>query len=116
MTAVLEVTFAWLFKSAKGRDAKSFYKGPAFGDLEEPTLAITSPDCGETGATLAKDYTADGSGKFPVLEWSAPSDVAPRVKEWLLVAEDPDAPLPTPVCHGSVFSGSWVVGRRDNRR
>ncbi|CAI0655881.1 unnamed protein product, partial [Colletotrichum noveboracense] len=30
--------------------------------------------------------------------------VEARVKEWLIVSEDPDAPLPTPICHG-VYGG-----------
>lgn len=100
MTAILEVTAAYFLKNQKGRDAKSFYTTPAFADFKEPTIEIMSLDCGASPATLAVDYTADGSGKFPILEWKEPEGIAPSVKEWLLVAEDPDAPLPTPICHG----------------
>lgn len=100
MTAILEVTLAYLLQNKKGRDAKSFYTRPAFADFKEPTIDITSPDCGPTPATLAVDYTADGSGKFPTLEWKAPESIASSVKQWVLVAEDPDAPIPTPACHG----------------
>lgn len=102
MTALLEVTAAWLFKNAKGRDEKSFYRGPAFAELPEPTIAITSPDCGASGATLAVAYTADGAKLFPTLEWTAPPEIAGAVREWLLVPEDPDAPLKKPVPHGYV--------------
>ncbi|KAI1335108.1 PEBP-like protein [Xylariaceae sp. FL0016] len=103
MTAVLEVTLSWLFKNAKGRDAKSFYTRPAFANCAEQSIAVTSPDCGENGAKMDVDYTHDGDGKFPALQWSAPPDIAEQVKEWLLVSEDPDAPLPTPICHGIYY-------------
>ena len=108
MTAVIEASLAWILKNAKGRDEKSFYRSPAFKDFPEPTISITSPDCGESGATLSAEYMAgSGGGKFPSLEWTAPADIAGSVKEWLLVSEDPDAPLPTPIPHGFVVSISY---------
>ena len=110
MTAIIEVTLSWLFKNAKGRDEKSFFNGPAFADSKEQTIAITSPDCGPTDATLAVEYTADGSGRIPTLEWTAPPDIAPKVKEWLMVSEDPDVPLPAPIAHGFVILYVEVLG------
>jgi phosphatidylethanolamine-binding protein (PEBP) family uncharacterized protein len=100
MTAYIEVTLAWLFQNAKGRDAKSFYTRPAFAECPKPTIEVTSPDCGPDGARLAREYTYDGTGRFPQLSWTAPPEMAPKVREWLLVSEDPDAPLPTPIIHG----------------
>jgi len=103
MAAYLEVTLAWLFKNQKGRDAKSFYTVPAFDNHKEQTIEITSPDCGPSPAALSVDYTFDapgGAAKIPSLEWKAPTDIATSVKEWLLVSEDPDVPLPTPIAHG----------------
>lgn len=50
------------------------------------------------------EYTFDGAGKFPALSWQGPEDVKDTVKEWLLVTEDPDAPLPTPIAHGFVVT------------
>jgi hypothetical protein len=98
--AVIEVTLSWLFANAKGRDAKSFYTRPALASFTEQTIAVTSPDCGPSGSKFTIDYTHDGDGKFPALQWSAPPEVVTAVKEWLLVSEDPDAPLPTPIVHG----------------
>jgi hypothetical protein len=102
MTAYIEVTLAWLFKNQKGRDDKSFYSFPAFNDHKEQTIEITSPDCGSSPAALSVEYTIDGPGgaKIPSLEWKAPAGIADAVKEWLLVSEDPDVPLPTPITHG----------------
>lgn len=103
MTAYIEVALAWLFKNQKGRDAKSFYNQPAFSDHKEQTISITSPDCGPSPASLGVEYTYDAPGgncKIPSLEWKAPPSIAGAVKEWLLVSEDPDVPLPTPIAHG----------------
>ncbi len=102
MTALLEVTLAYLLQNKRGRDEKSFFKGPAFASFMEPTISLTSPDCGETNGTFSKEYIFEGGGRFPTLEWKASDDIAPKVKEWLLVSEDPDAPFSTPNCHGSV--------------
>jgi phosphatidylethanolamine-binding protein (PEBP) family uncharacterized protein len=106
MTALIEVTFAYLLKNAKGHDAKSFYTRPAFAEHPTPTIELTSPDCGPNDSRLAVDYTYDGTGRFPELQWSAPEDVRAKTKEWLLVSEDPDAPLPTPNLHGWVGTPS----------
>ncbi|RSM12654.1 hypothetical protein CDV31_006230 [Fusarium ambrosium] len=96
MTAYIEVAASWLFKNAKAHDAKAFFTLPPFASHPEPTLPITSPDCGADGATLGKEFMHGGQGLFPELRW----DSHEGVKEWLLVSEDPDAPFPTPICHG----------------
>lgn len=100
MTAVIEGVLGYIFQNQKGRDAKAFTTLPAFENHTDPTIEITSPDCGPTNATLTVEYTHDGIGRIPSLEWKAPENIASEVKEWLLVSEDPDAPLPTPICHG----------------
>ncbi|KAI1247820.1 hypothetical protein MGN70_011713 [Eutypa lata] len=103
MTALLEVTLSWLFANAKGRDAKAFHTRPAFAEHKAQTITtLASPDCGASGVLLSTEYTADGPGKFPGLQWAAPPELEGRVKEWLLVCEDPDAPLPTPVAHAII--------------
>ncbi|KAK7988153.1 hypothetical protein PG990_005005 [Apiospora arundinis] len=108
MSALIEVSLSWLLQNFKHRDDKLFVKGPAFADHPKPTLSVTSPDCGETDAQLAVAYTADGLGGHPELTWTAPAAVQDQVREWLLVSEDPDAPLPTPIAHG-VFGGIPVA-------
>ncbi|KAG8165556.1 hypothetical protein KVR01_004108 [Diaporthe batatas] len=108
MHPVVEVTLSWLLSGAKGRDEKSFYRSPAFKDLREPTIEITSTECGAGSlaepAQLKKEHSHDGEGRFPGLQWTAPSAISGQVKEWLLVVEDPDAPLPNPIVHG-IFAG-----------
>ncbi|KAB5558435.1 hypothetical protein GE09DRAFT_113606 [Coniochaeta sp. 2T2.1] len=100
MTAYIEVALSWLFKNQKGRDAKSFYTYPAFDSHKDQTIEINSPELGSSPAALSVEHTHDGVGKIPSLEWKAPTEMAGEVKEWLLVCEDPDAPLPTPIAHG----------------
>ncbi|KAM0436132.1 hypothetical protein ACHAPT_003024 [Fusarium lateritium] len=75
MTAYIEVAASWLFKNAKGRDAKAFFTLPAFASHPEPTLSITSPDCGPDGSTLGKEYMHGGQGRFPELRWDSHGDV-----------------------------------------
>jgi phosphatidylethanolamine-binding protein (PEBP) family uncharacterized protein len=96
MTAYIEATASWLFKNFRGRDDKAFFTLPAFTQHAEPTLSVASPDCGPDGATLGKEYMFGGEGRVPALQWESHEGV----KEWLIVSEDPDAPLPTPICHG----------------
>lgn len=104
MHPVVEVTLSWLLSSQRGRDEKSFYRSPAFKDLPEPTIEVTSTERGVGSlvepAQLKKEDSADGEGRFPGLQWQTPPAIAGRVKEWLVVVEDPDAPLPTPIVHG----------------
>ncbi|KAI0024840.1 PEBP-like protein [Xylariomycetidae sp. FL0641] len=113
MAALLEVTLSWLLKNQKGRDAKAFPTRPAFADHPEPSIAVEAPACGPSGARLAAEYTADGAGRFPALAWSlaSPGATLDAIKEWLLVSEDPDAPLPTPICHG-IYTGVAPSKRR----
>lgn len=102
MFAVVEVTLAWLLKNKGKNDEKSFYRSAGFADFPEPTITITSAECGPGSRTqpaqLKKEHSADGAGTIPSLEWKTPAGL--EVKEWLLVIEDPDAPLPTPIAHG----------------
>ncbi|GKT46704.1 UPF0132 membrane protein [Colletotrichum spaethianum] len=109
----IEVTLSWLFKNARGRDDKSFYTLPAFASHAEQTITVTSPDCGASPATLGPEYIHEGGGRIPGLSWTAPSDLEPKVKQWLIVVEDPDAPLPTPICHG-IYGGIASETRQVN--
>lgn len=108
MRAIIEVAASWLFKNARGRDDKSFYRRPALAGLPEPTVEITSPECGPgslaSPAQMGAEHSHDGAGRFPSLEWEVKEPGMGEVVEWLLVCEDPDAPLPTPIPHG-IYGG-----------
>lgn len=83
------------------RDRKDLFEtAPAFADHPKPTIEITSPDCGPSGSAMTADYSQVGSSRFPHLTWSKPSF---PVKEYVLISEDPDAPLAHPIVHGLYY-------------
>jgi phosphatidylethanolamine-binding protein (PEBP) family uncharacterized protein len=98
--AFIEYGLGQLLYRARGRDAKLFQKGPAFANFPEPTITIESPEVGPSGSSMSINHAAFGEGRFPELRWSAAS---PEIKEYILISEDPDAPLPTPIMHGLYY-------------
>ncbi|KAJ5989543.1 hypothetical protein N7481_004753 [Penicillium waksmanii] len=81
-TAYIEYGLSRLFASAKGRDARLFTKGPAFAKIPKPTIELASDTA--SGSQLHVDQSAEGA-------------------EFLIVSEDPDAPLPSPIIHGIYY-------------
>ena len=58
-------------------------------------------------APLPADYTADGAGLSPPVEWS---HVPPQATEVILIVEDADAPTPQPLVHAIVVGLSGQEG------
>jgi len=103
--AYLERTISYFVANMKGRDAKLFTKGPAFSSHPTPTLTLTSPNYDGTNATLDIDNTADGLDHIPTISWSLPPSIpSSSVKEYLLIVEDADVPIPQPVMHGAFYA------------
>jgi phosphatidylethanolamine-binding protein (PEBP) family uncharacterized protein len=100
MTSYIEYTLSWLFANARGRDAKLFSKGPAFSKYPSPTIPLECHEVGPSGSNLNVEHSADGVGRFPTLNWPTAS---PEIKQYLLINEDPDAPLPNPIIHGIYY-------------
>jgi Raf kinase inhibitor-like YbhB/YbcL family protein len=72
--------------------------GPeAVDDPSKLTITLRSPAFAD-GALIPKEYTCDGAGGSPALEWSG---VPQNARELALIVDDPDAPMGT-------FS-HWVV-------
>jgi hypothetical protein len=95
---------------SRGHDSGLFIHGPALKGLPESSLSVTSPSCGPSGSTLSLEYLAPAAAGlarrpgsdtlFPDLLWTAINDTSssvPEVLSYLLIVEDPDAPLPTPI-------------------
>ncbi|KAK9235716.1 phosphatidylethanolamine-binding protein [Lipomyces kononenkoae] len=97
----VEYCIGRLLINQKGRDKGLFFKSPAFVSMPEPTFVVTSPDCGPSNSHMKEEYTGYGKDRFPELAWQKPS---PDVAEYVLIIEDPDAPLPMPVTHGLFFA------------
>jgi phosphatidylethanolamine-binding protein (PEBP) family uncharacterized protein len=96
----IEYGISRIFASAKGRDARLFTKGPAFAQVPNPTLALDCIEVGPSGSKMHDDLSAEGAGRFPTLSWPAATS---DIKEYLLISEDPDAPLPSPIIHGIYY-------------
>ena len=97
----IEYGLARMLINFRGRDEQLFFKGPAFAVCPNPTFEIESPDCGKTNCAMTDEYSQVGTGRMPELKWPTAS---PDVKEWLIISEDPDAPLPAPIVHGIYYS------------
>jgi phosphatidylethanolamine-binding protein (PEBP) family uncharacterized protein len=89
-----------LIAGAKARHNKLFTSHPAFADHPFPTIPIECPELGRSGVYLDKDHTSEGAGLVPALTWPAPAD---DFDEYLLISEDPDAPIPESVIHGIYY-------------
>ncbi|KAF2635292.1 PEBP-like protein [Massarina eburnea CBS 473.64] len=97
----IEYAVGRLLINQKGRDKGLFFKSPAFTSTLEPTFTVTSPTCGPSNSHMDQEYSGYGKNQFPELSWEKPS---PDVAEYILVVEDPDAPLPTPITHGIFYA------------
>ncbi|KAF9887719.1 hypothetical protein FE257_009672 [Aspergillus nanangensis] len=95
------------FIAAAPSSLNLFTKGPAFMRFPDATFNITSPELGLSNSELGKDFTADGAGFFPALNWK---NHLRGVREYVLVMED-ETSSTGPILHGvyygipGVFSG-----------
>ena len=94
--------------SVRHHDAKLFTRTHAFRDQSEPTIVVTSPECETPDTGLPIDTTPMGANRFPHLKWhmieiDGKSEEA-HIAEYLVIVEDPDAPLPAPVVHGIYYA------------
>jgi phosphatidylethanolamine-binding protein (PEBP) family uncharacterized protein len=93
---VLEYCLGRLLYFRRGYDASCLIHSAPLAH-RKPTIALHSPDCGPSGAPLRDAHSAFGAGHIPSFTWPA----APaNVKEYLFLAEDPDAPLGHANVHG----------------
>lgn len=105
----IEATLGRSLVSIRGHDTKLFIKTPGFRNYPEPTISVTSPECGTSMSELQLLHTPLGENRFPQLQWNPPTTSAEEttqtnIAEYLLVVEDPDAPLPMPVVHGIYYA------------
>lgn len=103
----LEYFLARILFNNKGRDAKLFTRSPLFANVPK-NIIVTSPTLGSSPAHLSTEHSQYGVSKFPELSWSTDPNTsgvsADDVKEWFLIIEDPDAPLPLVPNHGMYYA------------
>ena len=96
----IEYVLAFLLYRIRGHDSDLFTRTPPFSQIK-PTVEVISTEC-EDGL-LNKRHTPFGENAFPGLQWylevPSTSSSTKLVKEWLVVGEDPDAPLPFAIVH-----------------
>lgn len=101
--AFIEYTLGKLTSYMKANDAKLFTKGPAFAEFPQPTLELSCPECGPSGSTMKLHHTQVGEeskDRFPDLTWSR----VEGAKEYILLCEDADLPVPAVVFHGLFYA------------
>ena len=103
MSRYIEYTLGLLLSSQRGRDAKLFHRGPAFAKVAEQSIEVTSPECGASNSTMLSKHGADSGNQFPTISWEPPKTNT-KVEEYMLIVEDPDAPLPNPIAHGVYYA------------
>jgi len=94
---IIEYLLGRLLYRRRGYDIDCFFNSKAFKNHNKPTIPIRSTDLSASGARLTDEYSAFGSGRIPSFTWPA---AGPNVKEYLFLAEDPDAPLGHSNVHG----------------
>lgn len=103
----LEDALGGALSSYRGHDDKLFFKSPAFKAHPDPTIIVTSPECGDSNSELHIHHTPLSDNRFPGLKWSPPAStegpVPSAILEYSIVVEDPDAPLPMPITHGIYY-------------
>ncbi|CAG8955051.1 hypothetical protein HYFRA_00007065 [Hymenoscyphus fraxineus] len=105
-SATIEKHVGRLLFSQRGHDAKLITRSISSLTSLPPTLIITSP-LGNSPCALLHEHSALGANRFPLLTWQLPDDgsvSASDVRAWLVVVEDPDAPLPSPIVHGVYYN------------
>ena len=90
--------------SFRGRDAKLFVNSTPFNNHSKPTIQVASPECGPSQSSLLLSHTPLTTNRFPELQWSVPPSLQAQIAEYVVVIEDPDAPLPSPVVHGIYYA------------
>jgi len=113
----VEYILGTLLYRRRGYDHDLFFKSPAFKNFPEPNIKVEAPEIGPSYSRLSKTYSAYGSGRIPDLRWSlAQMPNSDKVKEYLLVFEDPDAPMGHSNVHG-IYAGipasRFAVGPSD---
>jgi len=103
----LEYYLARLLYNSKGRDAKLLTHGALFQNMPQ-NIHVESPELGPSGSHLDRvKHTQYGANKFPELKWTldaSHTDAQADVKEYLLLVEDPDAPIPIVPNHGLYYA------------
>jgi phosphatidylethanolamine-binding protein (PEBP) family uncharacterized protein len=89
----------------RDHESRQIIHHPAFQNIPNPNMILEAPECGPSGSTMLlkhSGYAEDGVGCHPELRWSMPEGTSPA-KEYVLICEDIDIPIPFLVIHHGLF-------------
>jgi len=104
-TRPIEDLLGWLLSNKRAHDAGLLTRHATISPTPQ-SITVTCAAIGPSGSKMPAEYASSeigGANKIPSLSWSVPEDVRSKVKEWVLVSEDPDAPMAEPIVHGIYF-------------
>ena len=104
----LQYLLGRLLYPIRSHDSRQIIYCPAFNDISQPNMTIECDECGPSGSKMLPNHTCiadNGIGCFPELRWAPPASTAP-VKEYVLICEDIDLPIPFLVIHHGLF---WAI-------
>ncbi|KAL4938121.1 hypothetical protein BDV06DRAFT_201650 [Aspergillus oleicola] len=90
----------------RGHDSRQIINHVAFKDHPEPNMILEAPECGRSGSHMLSNHTCladDKVGKIPELRWRTPAHL--DVKQYVLICEDLDAPIPFYIVTHGLFFG-----------
>lgn len=98
MSKIIERSLAWLLYNRRGRDTGLLHKSAPFALHPTATIDLEC-SIGPSGSPIPFKHSSFGDSHFPTISWTQIPDAA----EYLLILEDPDAPLVEPVVHGIYY-------------
>ncbi|KAK6380267.1 uncharacterized protein PV06_05577 [Exophiala oligosperma] len=108
----LEYFLGRLLSSNRGRDSKLWINDRSLFEEGIPqNITVTCPEIGPSNSVMPVEYSAYGTSRFPTLTWNidtsstgASNGIENRIKEYVILVEDPDAPLPLVPNHGLFYA------------
>ncbi|KAJ5698840.1 hypothetical protein N7462_000845 [Penicillium macrosclerotiorum] len=103
----LQFVLGRLLYPIRGHDSRQIIHDPALKEHPVPNMSLEAPECGPSGSKLLPHHTClaeDRVGGLPKLRWTPPEASEP-VKEYVLICEDIDIPIPCLVIHHGLFWG-----------
>lgn len=98
----------------RGHDSRQIIYCSALKNITEPNMILEATGVGPSGSKLPLECTckaADGNGVIPELRWAAPNS-REEVKEYVLLCEDLDPPIPFLVFHHGLL---WAIPASTNK-
>jgi len=102
----LETAIGRVLSSRRGHDSLLLTRAAKIASLPN-CISVSSSEypSEESPHDMLVAHTQIGGNSFPELHWkfTNPESEAPKVQSWVIVVEDPDAPVTQPIVHGIYY-------------